>query len=368
MKRSHLEKGNILMSIVGAIIGNISLVRTDEKQTCSCKLAIFRPRKGVNSTSAAIYLKTRYAQNQIQKFRRGAAQTGFLLEDTDQIVMPEFSDAFHRVISNAVSKMDTTLKKSKATYIVAESHLLSAIGMNNFSASQDSITVKSFSKSFGANGRLDAEYYQRKYEDMLKHISGFDCKKLGDIVSVKKSIEPGSDFYGDEGVPFVRVSDITKFGIQQPAIRIPGNLTELRPVKDTILLSKDGSVGIAYKVEDDFDYITSSALLHLTVTNGVLPDYLTLVLNSVIVQMQAERDAGGSIIQHWKPSEIEEVVIPIVNNTVQQQIAANIQESFELRRQSEFILNKAKCAVEIAIEDGEDKAMVWLDKEVRTCG
>lgn len=54
------------------------------------------------------------------------------------------------------------------------------------------------------------------------------------------------------------------------------------------------------------DVITSGAIIHLTVTDKeVLPDYLTLVINSVVVKLQAERDAGGSIIQHWKPSEIE---------------------------------------------------------------
>lgn len=28
--------------------------------------------------------------------------------------------------------------------------------------------------------------------------------------------------------------------------------------------------------------------------------------------MQAEKDAGGSIINHWKKSEIENVIIPII--------------------------------------------------------
>lgn len=52
--------------------------------------------------------------------------------------------------------------------------------------------------------------------------------------------------------------------------------------------------------------ISSRGILHLTVKdNAVLPDYLTLVLNSTIVRLQAERSVGGSIIQHWKQSEIE---------------------------------------------------------------
>ena len=77
--------------------------------------------------------------------------------------------------------------------------------------------------------------------------------------------------------------------------------------------------------------------------------------------MQAERDAGGSIIQHWKPSEIENVIIPILEPEVQQEITNKIRDSFMLRGESERLLNLAKAAVEIAIEQGEDKAMDLLN-------
>jgi hypothetical protein len=89
MQRSHLKKGDVLMSIVGAIIGNLSLVTTDAKATCSCKLAIMRP-KDIEPGFLAVYLQSYYGQNQIQKYKRGAAQTGLILEDFDQILIPFF--------------------------------------------------------------------------------------------------------------------------------------------------------------------------------------------------------------------------------------------------------------------------------------
>jgi len=364
MKRSHLAEGDILMSIVG-IIGNISLVRTSAKQTCSCKLAILRPKKSVSSSTVAVYLKTQYAQNQIQKFKRGTVQTGFLLEDADQILMPLFTDRFCGVIEKSVSNINTIILKATMAYSSAERLLLAALGLQYFTPSSEPVAIKSFSESFGATGRLDAEYYQKKYDSLFSALSKLKCDKLGNFVKIAKSIEPGSEYYSDDGIPFVRVSDITKFGIQEPEIKIPASLTDLRPCKNTILLSKDGSVGIAYKVEQNMDVITSGALLHLNITGDVLPDYLTLILNSIVVQFQAERDAGGSIIQHWKPSEIKQVIIPILDIAIQQQITADIQRSFALRRQSENLLDTAKRAVEIAIERGEDAAIEWLDGEMR---
>ena len=104
--------------------------------------------------------------------------------------------------------------------------------------------------------------------------------------------------------------------------------------------------------------ISSSGILHLTVKdNAVLPDYLTLVLNSKLVRLQAERSAGGSIIQHWKQSEIENVSIPILPMSLQQKIAAKVRESFALRAESKRLLDLAKHTVELAIEQGEEKAL-----------
>lgn len=168
----------------------------------------------------------------------------------------------------------------------------------------------------------------------------FSTKKLGGhdgIVDIKKSIEPGSDAYKDNGIPFVRVSDISKYEIKHPEVYLSQNVVKnidtLFPSKDTILFSKDGSVGIAYRLERDENIITSSALLHLTIKNEseILPDYLTLVLNSDIVQMQAERDSNGAIIQHWKPSEIENVVVPVLEMEQQQKIV-EIKYKVILRR------------------------------------
>ena len=233
--------------------------------------------------------------------------------------------------------------------------LLNDLGLLSEKPTHDKVvaTEKKLSASFLASGRLDAEYYQPKYDYLDSQLSQLPTQRLGAIVDIRKSIEPGSEAYQAEGIPFVRVSDLNKFGLETPSVCLDRATyaTAPRPQKDTILLSKDGSVGIAYKVEDDTDVITSGAILHLSVkAKGILPDYLTLVLNSPIVKMQAERDAGGSIIQHWKPSEIEQVVIPILSPDIQQKLSEQVSKSFALRREANALLVEAKAMVERAIE------------------
>lgn len=215
---------------------------------------------------------------------------------------------------------------------------------------------KKLSNSFLKSGRLDAEYYQPKYDYLINELKRFKTKSVGQIATLSKSIEPGSDAYKNTGIPFVRVADLSKFGLSDSGICLDpltyGNV--IRPKKDTILLSKDGSVGIAYKVDEPLDVITSGAIIHLNLTDKeVLSDYLTLVINSFVVKLQAERDAGGSIIQHWKPSEISEVIIPILPMSNQTKISEMLRKSFALRKESIHLLNEAMSIVERSIEAEE---------------
>lgn len=221
------------------------------------------------------------------------------------------SNDFQLLIKERVNKVYKMFQCSLEQYAQAEQMLLNELAMGDFMPSLEKVATKSFTESFGTSGRLDAEYYQTKYDTLFAKLSAVKTYLLGDLVWIKKSVEPGSNEYLSVGIPFVRVSDLSKYGLSDPEIhlnRIPFAHMNLQPKKDTILLSKDGSVGIAYKVEKDLDIVTSGAILHLELkTDQFLPDYLTLVLNSLIVKMQAERDVGGSIIQYWKPSEIEYV-------------------------------------------------------------
>ena len=84
-----------------------------------------------------------------------------------------------------------------------------------------------------------------------------------------------------------------------------------------------------------------------------MPDYLTLVLNSQVVKLQSERDVSGAIIRHWKPSDIGMISIPLLDMSVQQQIADKVKHSFLLMKRSDEIICEANSFVEKAIENGE---------------
>ncbi len=357
---------DVMMARKGKI-GGASIITEDEvNYNCNenvIKLSI-SDKVLINPLYFTVFFNSKYGTKQVERLSTGNVQPWVSIFQIRKLKLIILSKIFQASVANIVQKCFRLHKNSFTYYSKAETLLLDTLNLTGWQPTKDTTTEKSFA-DFLQSGRLDAEYYQPKYDELFEHLSKYETKRLGKIAVISKSIEPGSDAYQSEGVPFIRVSNLSKYGLSQPDIYLDalefGADEVIRPRKDTILLSKDGSVGIAYKVQEDMNSITSGAILHLNLRNDeFLPDYVTLVLNSIIVKMQAERDAGGSIIQHWKPSEIEQVIIPKLSMAKQREITAKIQESFALRAESKRLLDLAKRAVEVAIEQGEDEGLKLL--------
>ncbi|NDP22709.1 MAG: restriction endonuclease subunit S [Paludibacter sp.] len=368
LKRSTLKLKDVLLTITGVSYGKSATVtKSIEGSNINQHSVKISLNSRLNPYFLSTFLNSTIGKLQSDKNIVGVTRPALDYQVIRNFNIPNVQKNFQDKIEELILLSERTVSISEAKYKSAETLLLQTLGLQDFSACSDAVNIKGFKESFLCSGRLDAEYYQKKYEEITARITEHKYDQLGSLVKISKSVEPGSEAYQEEGIPFIRVSNLTKMGLSEPDIHLDKSEFKnvIRPKKDTILLSKDGTVGIAYKVPEDMFAITSGAILHLNVKSAdVLPDYLTLVLNSIVVQMQAERDAGGSILQHWKPSEIEQVEIPIVDKTIQEQIAALVQESFRLKKESEQLLELAKRAVEIAIEEGEERAMEMIENKI----
>ena len=372
--KSEVRPKTILLSMSGTI-GDVAIASESLKYPINSNqdIAKISCDENLNPYYLYAFLSSYFGQNYLIREARGSVQQHVFLSQIENFQIPEFSADFYNVIENTVLDADLSNAKSQQCYGDAEQTLLEAVGLADFKPSTQNTNIKTFAQSFGVSGRLDAEYYQPKYEEVMAQITSQTHAKLLDVVTIKKSIEPGSDAYADEGLPFIRVSDFSKTGLTTPDKCLSDEyyeanqkkLNSLKPKQNTILFSKDGSVGAAYLLREDLHGVTSGAILHLNLKrDDVLPEYLTLVLNSKLVQMQAERDAGGSIILHWRVGEIENVILPIIDLTTQSKISDLVQQSFSLKAQSEHLLSVAKRAVEMAIEQDEAAAMAFITKSL----
>ncbi len=386
LKRSILKNGDIIFSIKGKVGNAVPIFDIKEPLNINQDVAKISLKADINHFYVSTFLNSKYGKKQTEAQATGQINPFIALGVLRNLKIPLFPKPFQLEIEKLVKQSHEALEDSKKLYKEAQELLykeleldfknpLKSLLKSSLQAKKPSelanindiskkyphlnISVCPLSKSLHKSGRLDSEYYQSKYDLMETKIKSFSHKKLGELVSIQKSIEPGSEAYQDEGIEFVRVANLGKFGLSKSDIYLneqdfSKELKKLAPKKETILLSKDGSIGISYCLEEDLECITSGAILHLKVKDKgeILPQVLSLILNSIVAKLQAERDAGGSIIAHWKISEIEKVLIPLFDFKLQEQIALKIQKSFTLRAKSKDLLQNAKMRLENAIENG----------------
>lgn len=367
MVRSHLKAGDILMSIVGAIVGNSSIVYSTGKATCSCKLAILRSlEKGIYPETLLVYIRTKYGQSQIQKLKRGAAQTGFLLEDFDQVIMPVFSKEFQDAVRSMIEKAYNATIDANALYGFMDVKLMETIGFVSEPTQRLIVSQKSIQDSYYLAGRFDAEFFQSKYdmytETLDKYKNG--CSTIGeefDLVQNKCSRTQDSYKYVEIGD--VNISTGTVVFNDIPVDQLPDN-AKIMTKKGDLLVSTVRPNRGAVAILDDDDLLVSGAFTVLREKTGYKKEVLQVLLRTKLYRDWLLRYNVGTSYPVIKDDNVLSMRIPILAENTQNEILKAFTQVKELRYRIAKLLDQAEEAVEMAIEQGEAVAFAWLKDRV----
>jgi len=353
--KTKLAEGDIIFSVRG-LVGKIGFVDKKYENSIISANLIRAKVKNISPYFLWVFLNCKYGVGQVDRFKMITAQETILADDIKNILVPEIFKAGQNKIEEIAKKSINFFRKSETLYEQVKSLLLKELELKDFEEDKSLFSVVNLSEVENAN-RMDAEYFQEKYKKLVKKIKLNNAKKLGNLVSIKKGFEPGSEEYYEEGKLFIRVSSLSVNGIENSDQKYLSEklYQELKkdyePKVGEILLTKDATPGIAYVIEDEIKGIISSGILRLMIKEKVDVEYLALCINSLVGQWQAERDAGGSVIAHWKPEQIKKLLIPILPKPTQQKIADLVLKAHEARKKAKELLEEAKKKVEEMIEN-----------------
>lgn len=356
LKKSRVKEGQVIITMAGTI-GEVAVAHKFPKKVNSNQAtAKITLKKGISPYFLAAFLNCYYGKSQIMREIVSSVQPNIFLFQIKNFKVPVVSENKQKEIEKTYIEGLDELENSRNLYFQAEDLLLEELGLKDFEIKDDLSYIVNLFEVKSAH-RADAEYFQPKYEKLISNIKNQNAKLLGDLVTMKKGIEPGSEAYQDEGKLFIRVSSLSKNGIENKDQKYLNEelYQKLRknyePKLREILLTKDATPGIAYVVKEPIEGIISSGILRLELKEkDIEKEYLTLCLNSIIGQMQSERDGGGSVITHWKPEQIKRILIPILPKPTQQKIAKLVQKSHESRKRAKQLLEEAKQKVEELIK------------------
>ncbi len=265
----RLKKGDVVICRTNGnpkLVGKSALVPENTDFAFASYVFRVQPKKQLITPEVlTIFLNSDYGRKEIEKYSMTGNQTNFSPAKFREIQVPHFLDDFQKAINQLVEKAYQFLKYSKLIYQQAEDLLLTELGLKDWKPTEESIAVKSFSESFLSSGRLDAEYYQPKYDEIDNYFKDFKLIKIRDLINypVSSGATPkaGGDDYTDEddGIPFIRAVDLKDGEVDTNNFifikRYVHDLTlkKTKVKKNDVLFSIAGTVGRCAIFDHDFE-------------------------------------------------------------------------------------------------------------------
>jgi len=372
-KGQLLKDSDILMTLTGdpPDVGKVNFIYKPSGCTWNqrvAKIKILDKKKIKSNESLYAILSTEYSRSQLERFAKGIRQRNLGNESLERLRIPIFSLEFQEYLEKLIKNRFSILESAKESFIQAEQLLLQELNLADFRPSQETVNVKTFSESFGSSGRLDAEYYQVKYDELEKKI------KSGSFVSIKdirtdnfRGLQPQYVEDGDLDIinsKHILEQTLDYDNFEKTSSAYWDEQERARVFKNDILTYTTGAnIGRTQVYLIDKKALASNHVNILRLKEGYNSQYIGFVMNSLIGRLQTEKLSAGSAQAELYPKDIDNFLIPIIDQDKQQQVAELVEESFTLKKQSEHLLDVAKHAVEMAIEQDEQTAMQWIKEQ-----
>jgi len=335
----------------------------DIARTFASYLVCFKPNKEfLLPEYLTAYLNTKQGISEIKRrSRQSINQTNVNPEEVKEIEIPLLPMYLQEKLKANFVEANKLRNNSTKLYSEAQKILLQALGLENWQQEAKNSSVKKF-LDVQKNGRLDSEYYQPKYQEIEEKLCENRTCRVCDCFAQNKTV---SD-YSKDTYKYIEIGDIdVSTGVAEynilPTNELPAN-AKIAIKNGDVLVSKvrpnRGAVAIINYEFDDL--ISSGAFTVLQETGGMKKEVLQLLLRTEIYRDLLLKWNVGSSYPVIKDEDVMNLVIPVIDEAIQCEIAQKVQESFALREESNRLLEAAKTAVEMAIEKDEAAALEYL--------
>lgn len=359
-----LHKGDVLICRTNGnpdFVGRAAVIMEDFDYAFASYLFRVNVSDEITPEYFVAYLQSKYGRIEIDKNSMKGNQTNFSPAKLKDIKIPCFSNDFCLEITDKFNRAYDFQQCSKTDYKSAEKMLEESLGINQ--SSNDSVSIKTLSESFNISGRLDAEYYQPKYEQIENQIASnntvYNSCRIYD-----KNFNPNDDII----YQYIELANVDLMGgIATPSSiigkELPSRARRLVKTGQIIISSIEGSLQSCALITEQFNNAICSTGFFVLDSEKYNPETLLVLFKSEPIQELLKKRCSGTILTAISKDELEKMPLPELDKGIQDQIADKVQESFRLRKKSKKLLDIAVKAVEMAIETDEETAIAWLKEQ-----
>lgn len=186
-------------------------------------------------------------------------------------------------------------------------------------------------------------------------------KELSEITTKITDGTHHTPTYTDSGIPFLRVTDITKSNDSKKFISIEEHkklIERCNPEKGDILYSKNGTIGVAKMVNWDWDFSIFVSLALIKPRLELIDSYyLEYFLNSENAYRQATSRSKSGTVTNLHLVDIKTIQIPLPPFEIQKQIVTEIAAEQALVTANRELIERFEKKIQDTIARiwGEDK-------------
>ena len=360
--RSQLKKDDVLFTITGVSYGKSAVV-TDEFVGAninqhSVKMTV----KNIVPYFLSTFLNCKYGYSQSTRHVVGITRPALDYSAIKSFLIPDLDRNFQKIVASYCHQAEKSREDSKQHYNEAQTLLLAELELADWQPKQQLTFIKNFSDTERAK-RFDADYFQPKYDEIEKGIENYSDRptKIRDEFKQNKStfeVDPEKLYrYVEIGSVNVSTGEIVAEEILGKDL--PANAKRVLK-KGDIIVSKVRTYRGAITIVQEDGYVGSGAFCVLRENGQINKETLLACLHSKLFLTWSWKPNTGTSYPTLGDDDILDFPIPILPKEKQAEIKQKVDESFSLRNRAKALLEHAKRAVEIAIEQDEQAAINWL--------
>lgn len=368
--RTALQIDDVLISTVGTI-GNSAVVTPDLLPANSDRhIGIIRLNKGAMSPYyLSTFLLGKYGRVQSGREVTGNVQPNLFISKINKLLVPRFSNSFENSVSDTVVKAYAGRAYASQIFMDTEGLLARALCVENWLAPEPLTYVRSSIEAFSA-ARLDAEYFYPAKQAAQSILLNASSVTVGDhFESIRELWQPDDDESEGE-VRNYDLNDALVPFLEGEKPSTPRNLiasTKKRLHEGDLVVSRLRSYLKEIAIVEsggELPMVASTEFIVLRPRrHDSLPvEALMIYLRSALPQLIFKWSQDGSNHPRFDERELLRMPIPHAVLANVDEYVKSVRAIQKARKRAAELLEAAKRAVEIAIEDSEAAALAYLDK------
>lgn len=357
-----IKDRDVIVSVVGTL-GNACIATSkDLPAIFSCKSTVIREPE-VNPFCLVAFLNSGPGKSLLLRSARGTIQLGLNLTDLRQFPLPKFSTRFQDGLEKTIKLAEKSLIASEDSLASADQTLLKTLGLEGWYPPHPLTYTRRTSEVF-AERRIDSPYHSPRVRQLLELLAS-DNLRVGDV-----ALPRHEEFvHGVRGeFDYIEIGDLQSDGTAEsnrlPQLEAPSRATWHVRSGDVLTSTVRPIRRLSAIITPEQDSIVCSSGFVVLAPQAVSSELLLTYLRLPQVCELMDLHTSASMYPAISEGDLLNLPIRRVPSDVERKIVSAVRSSHNARRVARNLLDRAKRAVEIAIEQDETSALRYLSESV----